>query len=187
MARPRSLAPLKLFDVKLTDMVYRLALLALTDKEIGEVFGISESRVNRWKKQTPEFEQAINRGRTQADSEVIHSLYQRAVGYSHPEEVVQWDHKNSRWQRTITTKHYPPSETAAIFWLINRQRGQGRWMDVRSPLLNVNLAGVPVSPDALALARALAQEQLDGKPIDLALPKPSKPAKDGDASDTKPG
>lgn len=105
----------------------KLCKLGATDKELADFFEISESTLNRWKEDHPEFWESIKKGKVLADANVADSLYQRAIGYEHPED----DIKVVAGQITITPtiKHYPPDTVAAIFWLTNRQRG--KWS--RSP------------------------------------------------------
>lgn len=102
----------------------RLCKLGATDAELAEFFDVSESTLNLWKLKHPKFSESIKAGKIEADANVGDSLYQRAMGYSHPEVHV------SNFQGAITltplTKHYPPDSTAAIFWLKNRRPAQWR-------------------------------------------------------------
>ncbi len=58
-------------------------------------------------------------GKEAPDNRVERSLYNRAVGYSHPDVHVS----NFQGQVTLTpiTKHYPPDVAAAFIWLKNRR------------------------------------------------------------------
>lgn len=90
-----------------------------TDREIAELFGVAESTINRWKVEHVEFSRALKVGKHYADQRVERSLYQRAVGYAHPDVHAS----NYQGEVTLTpiTKHYPPDTVACIFWLKNRQ------------------------------------------------------------------
>ena len=94
-------------------------LLGADDAQLAEFFEVSERTVHRWKAAYPEFSEALQQGKAQADARVAHSLYQRATGCSHPDTHVS----NYQGQITLTpiTKHYPPDVQAATFWLKNRQ------------------------------------------------------------------
>ena len=70
------------------DQAYRLCLLGYTDAELAKFFGIAESTLYAWKLDYPEFSEGIKSGREDADSRVAKSMFERAVGYSHPEEKV---------------------------------------------------------------------------------------------------
>jgi len=113
------------FRKEYPEMARKMCLLGATDKELADVFEVSEQTVNTWKTQYPKFLESIKLGKEQADAAVADRLYQRALGYSHPEVHVS----NYQGQITLTklTKHYPPDSTAAIFWLKNR-RTEG-WRD----------------------------------------------------------
>ena len=101
-----------------------LAARGATDAELADFFEVSESTLNLWKLKHSDFSESIKDGKAIADCRVQDALFQRAVGYSHPDTHV------SNHQGTVTltpiTKHYPPETTAAIFWLKNRRPAEWR-------------------------------------------------------------
>jgi hypothetical protein len=105
----------------------KLCLLGATDNELADFFEISESTLNVWKIEHAEFAESLRRGKMVADANVGERLYERAMGYSHPEEKIFCDTRDGKVTRAETTRHYPPDTTAAIFWLKNRQKS--RWRD----------------------------------------------------------
>lgn len=119
MVRPTKYKP------EYAEQARKLCLLGSTDKELADFFEVSEDSIHEWKKVHAEFSESIKRGKEQADADVADRLYQRAMGFEHPEvdlrvvagEIVQ----------TPITKIYAPDPTAAIFWLKNRQRA--KWRD----------------------------------------------------------
>jgi transcriptional regulator with XRE-family HTH domain len=118
-AKRRRGAPTK-YDQRYLHQGYKLALLGLTDAEIADVIGVTESTLNNWKQAHPEFLESLNRGKVDADADIAVSLYERAKGYSHPEEKIFC--YEGEPIRVETTKHYPPDTNAASIWLYNRQR-----------------------------------------------------------------
>ena len=96
----------------------KLAEKGFTDKELAEMFGVTEKTLNLWKKDYPDFLQSLKEGKEIADQKVKMALFQRATGYSHPSVHVSQD----KGVVTLTPiiKHYPPDTTACIFWLKNR-------------------------------------------------------------------
>ena len=108
-------------------MIAQAAFLArrgCTDKELAEFFGVEEKTINNWKQAHPEFLQSLKDGKAKADSQVERSLFERATGYSHPEDkIFQYEGVPVV---VPTVKHYPPDTTAAIFWLKNRRPEQWR-------------------------------------------------------------
>lgn len=97
----------------------KLCLLGATDKELAGFFEVSESTINEWKLNFPEFSESIKKGKIEADANISSKLYHRALGYNHPDVHIS----NYKGDITITniTKHYPPDTIAGIFWLKNRQ------------------------------------------------------------------
>lgn len=98
---------------------FKLALLGMTEAEMASVFDVSESTFRLWKKDNPAFSAAIARGKAPADAEVVAALYERALGYSHPETVITTH--QGKITKTRVMKRYPPDTTAATRWLYNRR------------------------------------------------------------------
>ncbi len=122
--------------------VLKLCLLGAKDKEIADFFGVSEQTVNGWKKLFPEFLESIKRGKMEADANVASSLYNRAIGFTKKdcEKVFQFQ---GNIVRAKVTEYFPPSETAGIFWLKNRQPDKFR--DKQTNVLQ-NPDGSPIVP-----------------------------------------
>ena len=108
------------------DMLERLAALGLTDKQLGQVFRVTEQTIQNWKKD-PEFLLSLKNGKNFADSMVERSLFERAMGYSHDSEEIHII--RGKVTRVKIIKHYPPDVVAQIFWLKNRQ--SATWRDRR--------------------------------------------------------
>jgi hypothetical protein len=121
------------YRVEYVRQVFFLSLLGATDVQIAQVFDVSATTIDNWKKTKPEFLRAIKEGKLEADSKVVLSLYQSAIGYSHEDEVIlsnrvkKFDDKGRVIEehtepiRVRTTKRYPPNVKAAIKWLSARQ------------------------------------------------------------------
>lgn len=103
----------------------KLCKLGATDAELADFFEVCEATINNWKLAHAEFLESVKRGKVEADANVAERLYQRALGYEHPDVHVS----NYQGEVTLTpiTKCYPPEATAAIFWLKNRQ--PKKWRD----------------------------------------------------------
>ena len=102
-----------------TELVKKLYEKGFTDKEVAEVIGVTEQTINNWKKYNEGFFESLKKWKLKADENVVKSLYERATGYSHPEEkIMQYE---GQVIRAETTKHYPPDPLSIIFWLKNRQ------------------------------------------------------------------
>lgn len=97
----------------------KLCMLGYVDKRLADFFGVSEMTINEWKKRHPSFLSALRAGKEGPNMEVASALYQRAVGYSHPEVDIKV--VNGTIVQTKLTKHYPPDTAAAALWLTNRE------------------------------------------------------------------
>lgn len=107
------------------EQAYKLCLLGATDQEMADFFGVVLSTLNLWKLEVPEFSESITQGKTLADANVAERLYQRAMGYTHPEDKIFNDSGTPLIVPTL--KHYPPDTQAASLWLRNRQ--SAKWRD----------------------------------------------------------
>lgn len=123
------------FQQEYIELAYRLALVGLTDEAMLTVFETSVGTFNRWKHMFPEFNLALRKGRIIADTEVVMSLRDKALGYDKKAYVIT----NHRGVVTKTpyTKHYPAETTAIIYWLKNRQRGL--WSDLKHIQNNIDI------------------------------------------------
>ena len=123
-------------------MIAQLGLFGHTNREIAQIFGISEATLaRRIREEHAEAAKsgresvltALKKAREVADAEVTQALFRRATGFR------------------LGKMYFPPDTTAAIFWLKNRQ--PVRWRDVHRtevsgevkapPLLNIVIEGDP--------------------------------------------
>ena len=105
--------------------VEKLAGMGLTEEQIASVIDIHRDTLIEYKKQYPEFSDILKRGKEKTDLQIVKSLYQRAIGYKHPELYIT-QYKGKIITKKIT-KHYPPDTGAICFWLKNRQ--PDKWKD----------------------------------------------------------
>ena len=101
----------------------KLSKLGLTDRQLADVFEVSEVTINNWKIKYEDFYLALKKGKLIADAEVSDKLFNRATGYQYTEIKKEFDGVGSKTPTKIieTTKTVTPDTTAAIFWLKNRQ------------------------------------------------------------------
>lgn len=97
----------------------KMSILGATDEQLADFFEVSESTLNLWKIEHPDFSESIKRGKEEADANVAASLYKRATGCSVKEtKVFIIDDKPVKVE---IDKNFPPDATSALFWLKNRQ------------------------------------------------------------------
>lgn len=125
------------YKAEYCEQVYKLCLLNAIDAEMADFFGVSEVTFNAWKKAHPEFLKSIKKGKIKADADVAERLYQRAMGYEHPDVHIS----NYQGDITITelTKHYPPDTAAAFIWLKNRAGWKDKTDHEHSGNININV------------------------------------------------
>ncbi|MFM0101986.1 terminase [Paraburkholderia rhynchosiae] len=83
------------YRAEFAELAKNYCLLGATDPDLERFFEVSRATINEWKKQHPEFADALRAGKDIADSLVARSLYDKARG---------------------------GDTTAMIFWLKNRQK-----------------------------------------------------------------
>jgi hypothetical protein len=110
-----------LYREEMCDMARRLALLGLNDAEMAEAMNIDLATLTEWKVVHPEFNGAIQRGRTNADAKVAERAYHRALGYRHPAVKIFMPAGADEPVYAPYVEHYPPDTTAAFKWLAKRQ------------------------------------------------------------------
>lgn len=98
-----------------------MRLLGLTNEKLAIFFGVEERTLYKWTQQHPSFGHSYARGGDAADAEVIASLRERALGYSH--KAVKIMVVDKEVVRETYTEHYAPDVRAAELWLSNRQGG----------------------------------------------------------------
>ncbi len=143
MAKPKTLTTKKKngrpsrFSAKIQDIIKLLARRGFTDAEMAKCLEITQRTLDNWKKKYSGFFQSLKDWKNEADHEVERSLYERACGYSHPEDKIFNDNGSPLIVPTI--KHYPPDTTAGIFWLKNRKKSEwrdGHDLNIKGPSTN---------------------------------------------------
>lgn len=140
----------------------KFCLLGCKDVELATYLSITEATLTTWKKIHPEFLSSLKEGKDFADSAVVDSLYQRALGVVLPDTHVSTG-KNGKLVMTPMLKHLPADTTAMIFWLKNRQ--STKWRDRTEQVL------APVDDSARVLREQMAMIEST-----TAAPKPAAAA-----------
>lgn len=104
----------------------RMIRAGFADKDVYTALGISKITWWSWRKRNPKIEEVLKGLKAEADVAVERSLYERACGYSHPEDKIFLGPGGTP-VIVPTRKHYPPDTVAMIFWLKNRQ--PDKWRD----------------------------------------------------------
>lgn len=113
----------------------KLCIMGATDGSLAAWFGVSRDTILYWKKQHPEFKDALLRGKKMADLEVVASLYQatldRVITTRQPIKCkeIYYDENGKRVEKerveiVEVEKHIPADFRSQQFWLRNRNPKQ---------------------------------------------------------------
>ena len=116
----------------------RLALLGFTDLQMAEFFGVAESTFHLWKQRHKDFSESIRAGKAVADAHVAEGLYKAATG-GHTVTDTKTVSGDDGTVRTTEVRQVPPSVSAMIFWLKNRQ--PDKWRDRQDVESSVTVQG----------------------------------------------
>jgi hypothetical protein len=108
------------------EIARKLALLGKSDVQIADILGLKSDRTDdpfmRWKRRFPEFAEALARGRECSYAEVAASLFERAMGWSHPAVKIFPPRKEGGDPIIVPyIERFPPDTNAAMFILTNRE------------------------------------------------------------------
>lgn len=143
-----------LYDKKICGTARELcALFGATEDELAKFFNITKRVVRYWAYTHPEFKKAIQDGKDQFDvAKVETSLKLRAVGREYEEVSTEDVVLKNKVNNSVlelpgtkikkTKKLIPGDVTAQIFWLVNRSKHNGRWVN----LYNIQVSGADNGP-----------------------------------------
>jgi hypothetical protein len=122
------------------EMIYKLALMGATVRQVADFLGLTTRAVELWVQHRKEgFIEAWNRGKIEADMNVAGALYRKAIGYEYEERVTIKGKDGNMLREEITTKQQAPDAFACLKWLQVRQRES--WTAVDKTEVNVNYGG----------------------------------------------
>lgn len=87
----------------------------LTDEQIAKNLGVSKHSLIKWKKEKPDFSNAIKKGKEVSDYELENALHKRATGYYYREQTV-----TNQGEVVEVEKYEHANPTSLIFALKNR-------------------------------------------------------------------
>lgn len=105
----------------------KLCELGATDQEMADIWDIHLRTLYRWRAEHKEFCHALTISKVVADQRVERSLYQRAIGYEQEAVKIFMPGGSEKPVYAPYRERVQASDTAAIFWLKNRQ--PEKWRD----------------------------------------------------------
>jgi len=106
------------YDPSILPLVKKLCEVGCTNLQLSVALGIAPHTIDNWKLEYPEFLRTIKEAKTDANGAVRRALWERAIGYEHPDLHIS--NHNGLITKTEIIKHYPPDTAAAFIWLKNR-------------------------------------------------------------------
>lgn len=104
------------------DIVRMIAMRGADDAEMARNFGVDTDTFAAWRELYTDFDNAIQKGRSKADQEVVVSLYRKATGYEYEEEVAV----GGKEPEVMKVKRYAhPDFNSIQYWMNNRVEGWG--------------------------------------------------------------
>lgn len=110
-----------------------------TFEDVANRIGISYSTLRAWRKQYPEIDEALKKGREIIDYKVENALLKSALGYKTKEVKVTTTMRYGKVVETIkevTDKEQAPNVSAAQCWLYNRLPKKWKNMNSRANILD---------------------------------------------------
>lgn len=114
MARPTK------YKSEYVKIAKKMCELGATIPDLAESFDVANSTIHLWAVNHKSFSEALRIGREPADDKVERAVYERAIGYSHPDVDIRVI--ENKIVQTPIIKHYPPDMKAALAWLYNRKK-----------------------------------------------------------------
>ena len=111
--------PRTIWKDEFVQRIYDYAMLGADNKKIAFLLDVPLTALETWIRTRPEVKSSITRGRCDADINVAHSLYHRAIGYEHKSvKIFQYQ---GQIVKEEYTERFPPDVNAIRMWLMNRQ------------------------------------------------------------------
>lgn len=107
--RPTSYTPERARQARL------ICQLGATDAQLAEILGVHHATVRRWRERYPEFAEAWQDGRADADLRAQCDLYRNAIGYDYTETRVFL--RRGQAVPVEVTRHKHAQTGAALQWL----------------------------------------------------------------------
>jgi hypothetical protein len=141
--------------------------------DVAQALEVHPDTFSQWKKDHEPLRLAIEAGRQDSYNRAERALFERAIGYSHPEEkllvVSNGQGQGSSVERHKTTQHYPPDPTALKYYLGNKRPDQ--WKDRHEVNSRITIDQALKTGDLSELSEA-ELEIIANMPDDALLPPP---------------
>ena len=112
--------------------------IGASDEEVARLLRIHLATLYRWRERYPDFAEATQAGKDDADMRVKLAMYRRAIGYDYRQTKVFLPLGAKQPVTAEVTRHVPADPHLAMQWL--RIRRPAQWREPREPDDNSDLA-----------------------------------------------
>lgn len=97
-----------------------------TDQQVANMLRVHLATLYRWRELHPEFAEAAQAGKDDADARVQFAMYRRAIGYDYRETRMAIPAGATEPMAGEITRHMPADTRVGMHWLRIRRSGQSR-------------------------------------------------------------
>lgn len=158
-----------------------LAMLELSDLEIGAHFKITPATFNSWYSKHKQFAEAVDRGRLPSAAKAVGALFKRVMGFEYNEDEYVRNVKTNEMVLVGRKRKFVAPDVGAIMQFL-RHKTKGKWSD-KSTVELTGASGSELKPLIIAVGFAeLPQAKGEPKQVTAAAPVIDIPGK----QDVKP-
>lgn len=128
------------WEERFTEKARQFICFGATDEVLALAFDVSLSTISKWKRDYPEFLEAVNNEKLKVDTLIGFAFYRCATGYEYKEKRIT-NHANGTVTEETFIKHQPGNAWAQLKWLQLRQReiwGEDKGMGTGNTTININ-------------------------------------------------
>ena len=144
-------------------IAFLLSLAGFTEVQMAEIMEVPYVTFKLWKKNHPQFLQALHDGKLGANTKVVEAALQVCLGYEYDKEIATYDRSTKDYVRTTIKEKVPPNPWAIFKWMNMRMREQG-WSETQRLVVdhntNINIDIQGLSTEFLKMIETEAQKQL---------------------------
>lgn len=133
------------FNRRIAEKMLQLAKEGKTNVEIAKLIGVNPDTLYVWQGKHAGLAEALKAGKNVANQLVEAALFQRAMGYHHPDVKMFYDSDRGEVVKEEFTKVHPPDTAAAQFWLKNRSKD--KWSDTQKVESKSTVTTVEETPE----------------------------------------
>lgn len=129
-------------------LVQCMARDGYTQEQIANSLGVTRIAFYKWKKENPELEDAVKRGKQLVDYQVENALLKCALGHKTKETTIRTKLCNGvivETEKEVVTKEIAPNVTACLAWLNNRSPEKWRKNRDNELVLNEQEKGITIN------------------------------------------